>query len=336
MSAASTDWRRELRVTWSILAARRTAGEHMTMAPIGLVVAAGEVQVGMDARGDRHLLLPVRDDNVREDLRSAHVRLKKDTIVLGGRTQRYADLVCHRADLGDLFDDVVSEVLERLAQEGGDPAETCRQVLEAWREMFAGRGGRLTVSEQRGLFGELTVLEHLLQGNAFLRPTHIWTGPDRQPHDFRLPNRSWEVKTLGRSRSTIEIHGLDQLAPPPSGDLTLILVRLVEDASGTSLPELAERVVNAAEDSRGVIEQLAKVGYSAANADLYATTRYGRPQLLGLTVDTDFPALTHASLRGPLPAGIEAVQYTLDVADQLLGALSHEEVVAQLQGRSAS
>jgi hypothetical protein len=335
MSTASTDWRRELRVTWSILAARRTAGEHMTMAPIGLALPAGEVQVGTDARGDRHLLLPVRND-VREDLRSAHVRLKEDTLVLQGRTHRYADLVCHRADLGDLFDDVISEVLERLARTGGDPTEICRQVLEAWREMFAGRGGRLTVSEQRGLFGELTVLEHLLRGNAFLRPTRIWTGPDRQPHDFRLADRSWEVKTLGRSRSTVEIHGLDQLAPPPSGNLTLILVRLVEDTSGTSLPELAERVVNAAADSRGVIEQLAKAGYSAADADLYATTRYGRPQLLGLTVDADFPALTHASLRGPLPAGIEAVHYTLDIADQLLGALGHEEVVAQLQGRAAS
>ncbi|MFE5491027.1 PD-(D/E)XK motif protein [Streptomyces virginiae] len=335
MSTASPDWRRELRVTWSILAAQRTAGEHMTMAPIGLALTTGEVQVGLDVRGDRHLLLPVHNDNVHEDLRSAHVRLKKDAIVLEGRTQHYADLVCHRADLGDLFDDVVSEILERLSEDGGDPSKTCRRVLEAWREMFAGRSGRLTVSEQRGLFGELTVLEHLLHGNPFLRPTHIWTGPDRQPHDFRLPDRSWEVKTLGRSRSTVEIHGLDQLAPPPGGHLTLILVRLVDDTSGTSLPELAERVVNAAEDSRGVIEQLAKAGYSAADAELYSTARYGRPQLLALTVDSDFPSLTHASLSGPLPAGIEAVRYSLDVADQLPDALSHKEVVAQLQGRSA-
>ncbi|MFF4104047.1 PD-(D/E)XK motif protein [Streptomyces sp. NPDC001903] len=336
MSTADMDWRRELRVTWSILAAQRTAGAPLIMAPIGLVVKAGAVQVGLDARGDRHLLLPVRKEDVREDLRSAHVRLKKEVVVVDGRIQHYADLVCHRTDLGDLFDDVVSEILVRLAADGADPSETCRRVLEAWREMFAGRGGRLTATEQRGLFGELTVLEHLLRGDAFLRPVHTWTGPDRKPHDFRLPGGSWEVKALGRNGSTVEIHGLDQLAPPLGGHLTLILVRLVEDASGTSLPELAERVVNAAEDSRGVIEQLAKTGYSEADAELYAGVRYRRPQLLGLPVDAGFPALTHASLRGTLPAGIEAVRYSLDVADRLPDALGHEEIVAQLQGRSAT
>ncbi|NMI54270.1 MULTISPECIES: PD-(D/E)XK motif protein [unclassified Streptomyces] len=335
MSTTSKDWRRELRITWPILAARRTPGEHMTMAPIGLVVGADEVQIALDARGDRHLLLPVaRDEEVREDLRSAHVRITRERLTVDGRVRHYADLVCHRDDFGDLFDDVVSEVLERVATDGTHPSWTCRQVLDAWREMFQGRGGRLAVSEQRGLFGELTVLRHLLVGEEFLRPTQVWTGPDRQPHDFRLPGWSLEVKTLGRSGSQVEIHGLDQLAPPPSGQLTLVLVRLVEDPSGTSLPELAERVVAAAGDSRGVIEQLAKAGYSAADAELYGSLRYGPPQLLGLAVDADFPALTHASLLGGLPAGIEAVRYTLDVSDRLPGALAHERLVARLEGRS--
>jgi hypothetical protein len=54
--------------------------------------------------------------------------------------------------------------------------------------------------------------------------------------------------------------------------LTRVLVRLVEDASGTSLPELAERVVAAAADSRGVIEQLAKAGYSTADIDAMLET----------------------------------------------------------------
>ncbi|WP_435280664.1 PD-(D/E)XK motif protein [Streptomyces koelreuteriae] len=337
MSGADTNWRRELRFTWPVLGARRIAGEHMTMAPIGLAVTAGEVQVGLDARGDRHLLLPVaRPEEVHEDLRSAHVRLKRESLRVEGRVQHYADLVCHRTDLGDLFDDVVSEVLQRLAEDGGAPAHTCRQTLDAWREMFQGRGGRLGTSEQRGLFGELTVLEHVLHGDAFLRPTQIWTGPDRLPHDFRMPG-TWdvEVKTLSLGGSTVEIHGLDQLAPPPGGRLTVVLVRLVEDASGTSLPELAERVVAAAADSRGVIEQLAKAGYSTADADLYAGARYGRPRLLGLAVDAGFPALTPADLRGPLPPGVDAVRYTLDVADRLPDALDHEQVVARLEGRSA-
>jgi len=333
--SSSTDWRRELRITWPMLAARRIPGEHMTMAPIGLVLGAGAVQIGLDARGDRHLLLPVaRGEEVQEDQRSAHVRIGRDSLTVDGQVWHYADLVCHRDDLGDLFDDVVSEVLERLAADGTHPSHTCQRVLDAWREMFEGRGGRLTASEQRGLFGELTVLGHLLEGEEFLRPAQVWTGPDRQPHDFRLPGWSLEVKTLGRSGSQVEIHGLEQLAPPPSGRLTLVLVRLAEDPSGTSLPELAEHVVAAAGDSRGVIEQLAKAGYSAADAEMYGTLRYGPPQLLGLAVDADFPALTHASLLGGLPAGVEAVRYTLDVSDRLPEALAHERLVARLEGRS--
>ncbi|MFE3409615.1 PD-(D/E)XK motif protein [Streptomyces mirabilis] len=338
MSGANTDWRRELRFTWPMVTGERISGEQVSMAPIGLALSSGQVQVGVDARGDRHLLLPVSpSEEVHEDLRSAHVRLKQRSLTVGGRLQHFADLVCHRADLVELFDDVVGEVLERLAADGTDPAGSCRSVLDAWREMFQGRGGRLSVSEQRGLFGELTVLEHLLHGDAFLRPALTWTGPDRQPHDFRLPG-SWsvEVKTLGRAGSTVEIHGLDQLAPPSGGRLTLVLVRLSEDATGTSLPELVERVTAAATDARGVVEQLAKAGYSGADAESYTATRYAPPRLLGLRVEAGFPSLTHADLRTGLPAGVDAVRYTLDVADRLPDAVGHEELVARLREGSPS
>ncbi|MGN9788814.1 PD-(D/E)XK motif protein [Nonomuraea sp. ZG12] len=333
MSTPDRNWRRELRRTWPVLAARRPASEHTTMAPIGLALPSGEVQIGLDARGDRHLLLPAaRGEEIQEDLRSAHVRLKRDSLVVEGRLRQYADLVCHRQDLGDLFDDVVSEILERLAEDGNHPSRTCQHVLEAWREMFRSRGGRLSTSEQRGLFGELTILQYLLNGDEFLRPARVWTGPDREPHDFRLPGWNLEVKTVGRSGSQVEIHGLEQLAPPSDGHLTLILVRLAEEALGTSLPELAERVVAAASDARGVIEQLAKAGYSAVDAEMYATPRYATPQLLGLAVDADFPALTHASLACGLPAGVERVNYTLDVSGQLPDALAHSLLVTRLKG----
>ncbi|MEV5540072.1 PD-(D/E)XK motif protein [Saccharopolyspora shandongensis] len=335
MTTTTKDWRRELRITWPILEAKRSPGEqHMTMAPIGLTVGTGEVQIGLDARGDRHLLLPAaRDEEIQEDLRSAHVRIKRGSLSVDGRVRHYADLVCHRDDLGSLFDDVLAEILARLAEDGAHPSGTCWRVLNAWREMFQARGGRLTSSEQRGLFGELTVLEHLLKGDEFLRPAQVWTGPDKEPHDFRLHGWSLEVKALGGGGSQVEIHGLDQLAPPAGGRLTLVLVRLEEDPSGTSLPELAERVVAAAGDARGLIEQLAKAGYSAGDAEIYGTPRYVRRQLLGLDVDADFPALTHASLSGGLPSGIEAVRYTLDVSERLSDAIAHPQLVARLERR---
>jgi hypothetical protein len=273
--------------------------------------------LAVDQRGDHHLLVSVRpDQEIVEDLRSAHVRLTRRDLVVDGRNRRCIDVVCHRTDLNLLFDDILVAMLTALSSTQGPPAAVCGRVLGEWRELLRGSGRPMAEEAVRGLMAELLTLERILDADGGIPVRSTWTGPDRTPHDFYLGGHDLEVKALGPTAVEIEIHGIDQL-DDLGRRLHLMLIRLKPRSDGISLPDLVERVRSLCRDGAGLNDQLSKAGYSEGDADDYRVTRYSVEQILAVDVDDSFPRLTRRSLTSSLPEPITQLRYRLDLVEQL-------------------
>jgi hypothetical protein len=288
------------------------------MATNGLGLTLGnddEVRVGVDASGDHHLLVPTDGQGTQvEDHQAAYIRIQRCELFVDGRSRLFTDVVCHRPDLSELFDDILAAMLVELASTPGQRAETvCKRVLDEWRELLRRRGGLLGDEALRGLFGELIVLEQVLTANP-KNGLSAWCGPDRAPHDFRLGNGNLEVKTLGANGSTVRIHGIGQLEPPTGGALHLVVVRLLTVPDGLALPDLVERLQSRVGDRRDFVLALARSGYSQLDADHYRDRRFTIARITALPIDGTFPRIVPSTLSGILPAEVSALSYSLDLS----------------------
>lgn len=312
------DWQRELRHIWPVL--RPAHGEPFALYPLDLQLDSGRPMLSIDQRGDHHLLVPVRpDQEVIEDLRSAHVRLVRRDLLVDGRRGRYVDVVCHRLDLNVLFDDVLAAMLVALSATPGSPATVCGRVLAEWRELLRGSGHPMTEQAVRGLLAELLTLERILNVDDGVPVRSTWTGPDRTPHDFQLGGHDLEVKALSPTAAEIEVHGLDQL-DDLGRELHLVLIWLRPHPDGVMLPDLVERVRSLCRDRAGLNDQLSKASYSEADAGSYLVTAYRVEQMVAVDVDDSFPRLTRRSLTSSLPEPITQLHYRLDLVEQLPNA----------------
>lgn len=304
-----------VRTGWRLAAARRAEGAVATL-DLPVSTYAGPAALGLDGRGDHHLLLPVDDNHaVVEDGRSAHVRVETRPLVVEGRRRRFVDVVCHRPDLFDVFDEMVVALLQGVDETPSGVGEVVEHVLQQWRELLRPSAGVLGERELRGLIGELLVLELLADAGLVGVVERVWTGPDRAAHDFTLGRRRRvEVKTVGVRGSTVTIHGLDQLHPSRDRDLVLALVRLEAAADGRSLPDVVETLQTSVGDRTGLRRQLAKAGYAETDADRYRGRRYLQSNLYAWTVGADFPRLDVDSFKTAVPDEVVGVEYELDLA----------------------
>ena len=143
-------------------------------------------------------------------------------------------------------------------------------LLDEWEDFFSGIRAPLSVHAQRGLYGELLVLEHLLG----LKPMPIdhWTGPTGHLHDFvfeRSEHRI-EVKTSLRQDPVAHISEFEQLQCSSDYDLHLVFVALRHGDRS---------LVNLISDLRDLLPptelknfngRLGLLGYSDEDAPLYA------------------------------------------------------------------
>ncbi len=303
-----------VRTGWRVAAARRAGGAVATL-DLPVATYAGPAALGLDGRGDHHLLLPVDDDHaVVADGRSAHVRVDTRPLVIDGRRRRFVDVVCHRPDLFDVFDEMVVALLQGVAEHPDGVGDVVERVLRQWRELLRPSDGILGERELRGLIGELLVLELLAEAGLVGGVDLVWTGPDRAVHDFSLGRRRRvEVKTVGVRGSTVTIHGLDQLHPSRDRELVLVMVRLEAAADGRSLPEIVTALETEVADTPGLRRQLAKAGYAEADAERYRDRRYTRSNLYAWNVETDFPRLDIDSFKTVVPHEVVGVEYELDL-----------------------
>jgi hypothetical protein len=130
------------------------------------------------------------------------------------------------------------------------------------------------------------------------------------------------------------INGLDQLRTPERGRLFLFSIKLRESGSAqNSLPVLVDAcrqpLLNDP-DGRSLFENaLARSGYSANQQSAYAQLTLEATGELLLEVDEQFPRLTSAAIDPTALAGIEHVEYDLNLTGYEQLALGDEPAIAE-------
>ena len=136
-------------------------------------------------------------------------------------------------------------VAERLTVEHRPATEAVALELQCFAELLEEKP-LLGIERQVGLLGELLFLERLI-ATARQRRAGLLGGPQGEPHDFRIEEREFEVKTTVSTRRVHTIHGTDQMVASKGCSLFLISVLLgpAGTAQGFSLAgkvsELAQR-----------------------------------------------------------------------------------------------
>ena len=278
----------------------------------------------LDADGQRHLLVLLSADEA--DLQDTQSRgiavVTRELVMPGHQAGRYLDITCHDASGHEAFDLIGGEVAERLATGRETAPEVVARVLAKWRRFWGQIPQQmLSWEEQIGLFAELWFLSVWLTPRiGASEAVTRWRGPLGARHDFEWAGKSVEVKATTSTRGRIHrINGLDQLAPPEHGELLFFSLRLREEAGATnSLPTIiASCRAQSATDAEALSRFesiLVQAGYSPLHEEEYAKLKLRVAEEGLFRVEEDFPRLTTASFPSGVPAGIERVEYEVNLS----------------------
>jgi hypothetical protein len=211
-------------------------------------------------------------------------------------------------------------VAERILENRTPAVEAVALELASFAELTEQKA-LLGIERQLGLLGELVVLERLVRR---LGPDSLnaWVGPKREPHDFRLQETEFEVKTTSRPQRVHTIHGTEQLVPTDGCSLFILSVLLAPAgaADGISLADSADALrslLSSSPDlSREFDAALSHSGFNDADRAHYLRRYVLRRPLAVVPVDARLPALTRVSILamfGSESTRFEEVDYDLNV-----------------------
>ncbi|MGW2637324.1 PD-(D/E)XK motif protein [Streptomyces sp. NPDC001348] len=306
---------------WVALEAAPTSGERrLRVSQLPVVTEQGALVAAVDHDGSRHILVPVHSHlKIRSGLDGPVLHLRKRPLEDEETYQTYADLACLRADLNDLFTELCADILDATEKLSGTPVKALYQVLDRWKALFQPQGAVLGPEQLAGLFGELLVLDRLLQLDSSAH--RLWRGPEGHPHDFTTGDIAVEVKTSAKGTGRrARVHGLDQLDAPESGTLCLAWFRLrrtLAGSSGVGFLELLERTLRSCDDESALLELLTQVGYRSIDAERYRDVRFVVDEERWYEVTSDFPALTTRGLvAAGVPISVLDVEYSIDLSGE--------------------
>ena len=207
--------------------------------------------------------------------------------------------------------------------------------LERWQRFLGKASDGLSPQAQIGLFGELWMLREILVPLGGIGMVDAWCGALRAPQDFIVPSVcAIEVKTTStQSLSHVRIHGERQLDETGLICLFLSCLRLQRDeASGKTLNDLVDelgQIAGVAPEFAVLFEQrIADAGWFERHRQRYEANRLVVAQRRFFHVGDGFPRL----LRATLTAGIDDVEYRLDLRSCEFAERSQTEVEATLRG----
>ncbi|QDG52092.1 PD-(D/E)XK motif protein [Persicimonas caeni] len=328
----------KLEQLWNDIAAE-IASDGLSLSDLQLLRSGarttwGEIYVGVDPKGRRHVVVPAPDNASEElDNSSRGMRVEVKPYISDGKQRLYCDISCQLSELNDMFSVVAQDMIdELLAEEGASPFPVCVRVLERWRQLLERVPvTMLSPQKQAGLITELLLLNDL----AELSPKAIkaWVGPDGGRHDFVSEAVDIEVKSSMRVEGRrVHVQSLDQL-DISEGRLYLHFVALREPVGqGITIPGLVDQLKAKGVNSVDLHEKLAAVGYSPVDRAKYEETRFEVVERLTYRVDQPgFPRLVASSFSAQLPAGVERVNYDINLDVDGVEPITDEELQEALQ-----
>lgn len=282
----------------------------------------------------RHLLIPITGRRQsRGDQTSAGIHLLVNEWGIDNEQKLYADVVCLKPHLNDLFDLVIFDICSALSASETHPVDICRQVLDQWRELLGRDHSALPDTHTIvGLFGELWMLRTLTQQHE--RAVDLWCGPTGARHDFSNGRTALEVKASQQRRGRfVTIHGHDQLEPPQDGSLYLVLLQVEEAPSGgESLANIVQGIIALGGDSYQLMRRLAYLDVTATVLTQINGMQFLVRRCDVYRVDESFPRIVSQSFStGTLPRGVVSLTYQIDLSSPPPAPLSVDDAEAVYQ-----
>ena len=244
----------------------------------------------------------------------------------------------------DIFQTLCQDIISAATQAESEAGAVSAALSRTWRWHHLLRGGRgtlLSPEEQKGLLGELFVLERLLlpRMNA-LSAVMAWRGPLGAPKDFEIARVAIEAKTRrGGATPSLSITSESQLDESGVDSLFLHVVELdeapMDGTQGVTLHDVAERIrerlLSLDPGSAGIIEtRLSAAGYRME--DDYSSHRWLEGATRMYQVSGDFPRITSGEIR----SGVSNVRYSVSLSDCEPFATSVSALQEALAGRQVS
>jgi hypothetical protein len=208
-------------------------------------------------------------------------------------------------------------VSDKIQLNHADPFAALAETVEAWRDLLRAQA-ILSEEAQLGLRGELHFMRQLIGQIGDMALT-AWTGPLRQPHDFRVGGSEFEVKTTRSVNHVHVVNGLRQLEPSPDRDLYIFSLRMAPAGAhaGTTLPEeiiQTRQLLSPAARLR--LDRILRThyGYVAEHADWYPQRIQPAGPARLVPVDASCPRIT-AGMLSDIPHGdrISDVRYRINL-----------------------
>ncbi len=305
----------------------------MQLLSSGAETTWGEILLGVDSKGRRHVVVPAPNNASEErDDSSRGMRVDVKPYIVGGEQRLFCDISCQLSELNDMFSIVAQDMIDELLEESGaSPFPVCVRVLERWRQLLERMPTSvMSRNKQAGLLTELLLLNDLAEISP--KAIRAWVGPDGGRHDFISEDVDVEVKSSLRAEGRrIHVQSLEQL-DTAGARLYLHFVSLREPSGqGLTVPELIDQLKAHGVNSVDLHEKLASVGYSPVDRAKYSEMHFEVVERLTFRVDEPgFPRLI-PSLLGQLPDGVEGVNYDVNLDLPGVEPISDEELQETLQ-----
>ena len=325
---------------WANLEKTHPTGEKY-IARRGLPEVIERLYCAIDSSGKRHLLILLKpeEDELHDEVSRGVAVDTLELVVQGQPSAKYIDIECKEISGHSILDLMGGEIGEGLRDSQRQAAEVIRQVLSKWRRFWGQIPQHLmSREEQLGLFAEILFLSKWVipkQGSASV---HSWRGPWRSRNDFEWDDKAVEVKATTNTHGRILlINGIRQLEDPENGSLYVFCVVLREEVGASSnLPLLIENCAGLLREDADALsyfeDGLAMAGYSPAHADDYSRMHLTIVEDTLFIVNQDFPRITKSIFISGLPAGIEELNYiiNLNTFDHLIVATQPDQAPLQV------
>ena len=298
---------------WIELRQRRPIGEdEIAASQLKLHGSDSRISIGISCDGSLHLLIPVAagpSGPQPADLNGIRLRHRR---LSTGQVLDVSAPPSHER----VFSPICRDIVHAIAAESREPWAAVATIIRTWQSALKPLRTSMDKSVQIGLFGELFILE-LLLNNLGARAIDLWAGPDAERHDFAGGRLHIEVKTTRKSRSEHEISRLDQLQAPQGVRLLLASVQVEEGASGketiaTRLDSVAASLNANSGALDSLLTKLAQLGWSEEMRRSGELARMNLRDANIFEVDANFPRFPEGL---DLPSGIVAVRYTVDLSN---------------------
>ncbi len=254
---------------------------------------------------------------VREFPSASGFEVVPEPIRPGPRGQVRLCLLVADAGRQEIFE-VLAEDVSAFALEATETRDAVMRLLnrlKVWQAFLRAHSEGLSPQEQEGLYGELQFVRWMLaRGVDVAAAMEAWQGPSGGLRDFRFETAELEVKS-STNDFAFSVSGVDQLDESTATRLFLVHYLLQIDVQADCLPDLVDRVREAAGEpiNRGralLEERLLQYGYSDIHRRFYTANRWRAAYCRFFAVNDQFPRVRRNELR----QGVLDLRYRVDLS----------------------